>query len=574
MQLPSSTPVSDSGLAALPLPAPLSSVSGEIPSGIRSESSGGFESLIAQLAPSATPRPPVPVAGRVAAQPSLRAASGDQQSGFFLPVSESTPRGLGAGASFFSPGAPAAESTAESELPELTTRPDESHSSTELPTARPLPDLALLPLEALPPLVFAPCEKKPEVKDQETAVSPEGMGDPTPVGSLVAGEASARAKRGTYLKSGDQTVICGQTTGQKDTIQELANPTKSAEFPSADRKPGIAARDTKPAGGVRSGIVADLERTGDARRETPSAAGATDGSIELTDRARAVGAIETAQRGAAGSVAQGVPFVGSDKPNPGNSPENRLPLRAVRAVAAKFAAMETDVKLQDKTAQDDRIKTFLDTDKENVTDHDKSLGTAIAKLEAAMVSRFTSSSQPHPGSEYTGERVSASGAAGETRPEMSSAEPVLSTASEAVEAVLQAADRITSREQRSVNLSFFVGDAQLAVRVELHGEEVRTSFQTDSPELQAALAEEWGARAAGAGDTILRFAAPSITGSNTSSANEFSERSSQQQHERGRSDFHPEFMRQERPRAEPVLVPMPPVTPNSSLTSHRLLSFA
>lgn len=585
MQLPSSTPVSDPALVALPLPAPLSSISGEIPSGIRSESSGGFESLIAQLTPSAAPRLLTPVAGRAASQPSVRAGSAVKQPGSFVPASDlitPPPLGFGANASFFLAGAPETESaTDQSAMPELPPLPEKRLPATETPLNASLPDAPLPQPEALLPLMLAASEQKPGVADQETATFPGDMGIPEPVASpsSAAGEASARGKRGAYLKSGDHPAIHARAAEHGEFTEGptgSGNVPSIADSPTTDKTRGIADVDAKFASSGQSAVTVRPERPSDDRLEEPLVVEGTNDFTESTGRNRAAVAVATAQRGPAGVVAQGVPFLGSDQVNPQDATEDRVPLRAVRAAAAKFAVVEADSKLPENSARNTRNKTFLDADKESVVDIDKSIGTAIAKLEASMVSRFTSSSQTHPGSDYTGDRVSAPSAAGETRPDISSAESVVSTAGEAVEAVLQAADRITSREQRSVNLNFSVGDAQLAVRVELHGEEVRTSFRTDSPELRAALAEEWSARAAG-GDTILRFAAPSITGSNTTSANEFSERSPQQQHEREprRSDYQPEFMRPERPRAEPVLIPAAQsATPGSRLTSHRLLSFA
>lgn len=66
-----------------------------------------------------------------------------------------------------------------------------------------------------------------------------------------------------------------------------------------------------------------------------------------------------------------------------------------------------------------------------------------------------------------------------------------STAHEAVEVVLHAVEHVASRAQRSVQLSFSVAGEELAVRVELRADEVRTTFRTDSSELRAALAQEW-----------------------------------------------------------------------------------
>jgi hypothetical protein len=66
-----------------------------------------------------------------------------------------------------------------------------------------------------------------------------------------------------------------------------------------------------------------------------------------------------------------------------------------------------------------------------------------------------------------------------------------STAHEAVEVVLHAVEHVASREQKSVQLKFAVAGEELAVRVELRADEVRTTFRTDSAELRATLEYEW-----------------------------------------------------------------------------------
>lgn len=74
-----------------------------------------------------------------------------------------------------------------------------------------------------------------------------------------------------------------------------------------------------------------------------------------------------------------------------------------------------------------------------------------------------------------------------------SASAAVSNAEQAVEVVLRAVDTAADREQKIVKLEFSVGDADLSVHVELAANEVRTTFRTESPELRAALAQEWGA---------------------------------------------------------------------------------
>jgi hypothetical protein len=96
--------------------------------------------------------------------------------------------------------------------------------------------------------------------------------------------------------------------------------------------------------------------------------------------------------------------------------------------------------------------------------------------------------------DYSAATLQTTGAVAEsfavTQPELGQADAI-SSAHEAVEVVLHAVEHVASREQKSVQLKFSVGEAELSVRVELHANEVRTTFRTESPELRAALAQEW-----------------------------------------------------------------------------------
>ena len=93
----------------------------------------------------------------------------------------------------------------------------------------------------------------------------------------------------------------------------------------------------------------------------------------------------------------------------------------------------------------------------------------------------------------------------------------------AVESALAVADQYVTGDQRSVKLQFTVGGEQLAVRVELKGNQVHTTFRTDSPELRSALAQEW--QSVSAAQTGVRphrladpvFASNSSTGQGMSS---------------------------------------------------------
>lgn len=82
----------------------------------------------------------------------------------------------------------------------------------------------------------------------------------------------------------------------------------------------------------------------------------------------------------------------------------------------------------------------------------------------------------------------------------------------AVEAILSAVERFAGAERHSVNLDFSIAGHELSVRVELRADEVRATFCTNSPELRAALAQEWQAVSGGnAREGSVKLGAPIFT---------------------------------------------------------------
>ncbi len=152
-------------------------------------------------------------------------------------------------------------------------------------------------------------------------------------------------------------------------------------------------------------------------------------------------------------------------------------------------------------------KTFVSTGAESLTTNHPDLGTGVANSVAVMPVSLPPSVPQHPASEYAG--VAPSVSAGiEPQDPVAAAAVDVSSAREAVEVVLRAVDQHASRETRSVDLHFSVGEAELRVRVELHADEVRTTFRTDSADLRSALAHEWQSVAtpAPAGERSFRLA--------------------------------------------------------------------
>jgi hypothetical protein len=109
----------------------------------------------------------------------------------------------------------------------------------------------------------------------------------------------------------------------------------------------------------------------------------------------------------------------------------------------------------------------------------------------------------------------------------------------AVESALAVADQYVTGDQRSVKLQFTVGGEQLAVRVELKGNQVHTTFRTDSPELRSALAQEWqSVSAAQTGVRTQRLADP-VFASNSSTGQGMSSDSGAA-HQRDSGARHPQ----------------------------------
>jgi hypothetical protein len=106
-----------------------------------------------------------------------------------------------------------------------------------------------------------------------------------------------------------------------------------------------------------------------------------------------------------------------------------------------------------------------------------------------------------------------SGTPSATSGESAPAEAIPLLAGKAVEAVLQAADRLAAGDRSSVRLEFAMGDSELSVRVALRDNAVRATFQTDSPELRAALVHEWQAVTAEPRERTFQFAPPAFQSS-------------------------------------------------------------
>lgn len=169
-----------------------------------------------------------------------------------------------------------------------------------------------------------------------------------------------------------------------------------------------------------------------------------------------------------------------------------------------------------------RKKSFLGNEEEGLGNHVRGLGTDSAKTANAMSATSLHSPPTHPNFHYG---VTSVAAAGQLLPDvtpLAETTDTFSTAHEAVEVVLHAVEHVASREQKSVQLKFAVAGEELAVRVEMRADEVRTTFRTDSAELRAALEHEWQqvAGTATAPDRSIRVS-PAVFAAAGQSANAF-----------------------------------------------------
>ena len=186
--------------------------------------------------------------------------------------------------------------------------------------------------------------------------------------------------------------------------------------------------------------------------------------------------------------------------------------RSPRAREENFAARAEKIGGGEYSALGALPKTFLNPPEKRVTSGDPDLGIGVAKSAADMpAATFANRSAPAAVLVHTAASVAVvpSDLLARSAPLLASDAP--STAQRAVDAVLTAAERFAAGDRHAVNLQFFVGGADLAVRVELRANEVRATFRTDSAELRTALAHEWQAVSADATDRPVRLAPPVFT---------------------------------------------------------------
>jgi hypothetical protein len=220
-----------------------------------------------------------------------------------------------------------------------------------------------------------------------------------------------------------------------------------------------------------------------------------------------VGSAESSSAGATDSPA-------TETPGPIRF-DNSIPTRA-----EIFAALDGKVLAEKKSPTGASDKTFLSASGKRVATPETILGTGVANSEPAMpaatLAHRPSFVAPLERAADLPVAVAADSPAG-----LQAAEPA-TVAHRAVEAVLTAVERFSAGDRHAVQLQFSVGGTDLAVRVELRGTEVRTTFRTDSPELRSALAHEWQAAGAESPDRPGRLAPPVFSANESAAFSQFS----------------------------------------------------
>jgi hypothetical protein len=209
--------------------------------------------------------------------------------------------------------------------------------------------------------------------------------------------------------------------------------------------------------------------------------------------------------------------------------DGRAPARSERvAILSEHTRRSPNLDTQIECATE---KKSLSARQEGLAKDRDFVGTTIAKAVTAMTSPSNCLHEPSiPAGDagmFTGPAIDLA-----TSNHVAPAENLNGGAQVAVETILSLADRLSTVDQNIVNLRFSIAGKDLRVRVGLWGNEVRTAFRTESPELRVALANEWQVLTAKETDQVpFRFADPifsSMDGGSTS-ANVFADTSSHQE---------------------------------------------
>lgn len=196
-------------------------------------------------------------------------------------------------------------------------------------------------------------------------------------------------------------------------------------------------------------------------------------------------------------------------PKPQFQAESDFPIQPQWS-GAKFAVRPTDENRASSGEGENTKKDSLVSEDELVADTSSSLGINAAKTESLMPP-FATLSASVPASTARDVTVSPVQTFDSMLPESGEAIPELTQAARrSIDSIMDVAQHFAA-DKRAVTLQFSVSGVDLGVRVELRNDGVHTTFRTDSPELRAALAQEWQSVTTGQPDRSSRFVDPVFT---------------------------------------------------------------
>ncbi len=191
--------------------------------------------------------------------------------------------------------------------------------------------------------------------------------------------------------------------------------------------------------------------------------------------------------------------------------------------AEKFAGKFSVSARPDDPARGFGEKNFLVAPDKEVTDSDETGGIGVAKPEGTMPAFFATRQITPERFEAVAHSWMSDGASTNPMTESTAASTestaAASLARKAVDTIQSVIEtqHIRTDHMGVVSLNFKFGAEDLAVRVQLRDGEVHTQFRTDSPELRAALSDEWHALATGqSGESGSRLIEPVFAPSNSS----------------------------------------------------------
>jgi hypothetical protein len=221
-----------------------------------------------------------------------------------------------------------------------------------------------------------------------------------------------------------------------------------------------------------------------------------------------------------------IPANGAVAPSTANFGNSTAAFSGAEKIAAQGPRNEGPVEPVSKGSD----KKILSIDNKQVTNHNDTLGTSVAKVGPAMPTASQTERQP------TAMLAAAPVSGVAATPNRSAADSQAATsqmgvAQRAVEAALSSAEIFNSGGHKAVNLQFSMGNTDLSLTVQLRNGEIHTTFSTDSADLRSDLAHAWQSASPSSGGS-LRLAEPVFTSPGaTDGGSSFQQRGGQNQAE-------------------------------------------